>query len=140
ESSNELKEKTNREGFDDNKKYRIFRWIISSVIEKFHIEHADQRDSINQILKGNQNNKRLVTNRFEENISDLKKTIQKHGLEKEMSGKLTLIEQDFLQMREVTINSGIAGVNLAVIFHEVERGVDELNQSIKRSEDYELIK
>ncbi|MDP1166116.1 hypothetical protein, partial [Klebsiella pneumoniae] len=72
--------------------------------------------------------------------SDLKKTIQKHGLEKEMSGKLTLIEQDFLQMREVTINSGIAGVNLAVIFHEVERGVDELNQSIKRSEDYELIK
>ncbi|HDG7847050.1 ATP-binding protein [Klebsiella quasipneumoniae] len=140
ESSNELKEKTNREGFDDNKKYRIFRWIISSVIEKFHIEHADQRDSITQFLKGNQNNKRLVTNRFEENISDLKKTIQKHGLEKEMSGKLTLIEQDFLQMREVTINSGIAGVNLAVIFHEVERGVDELNQSIKRSEDYELIK
>ncbi|HHL0436886.1 TPA: hypothetical protein ACQZ9I_005329, partial [Klebsiella pneumoniae] len=59
ESSNELKEKTNREGFDDNKKYRIFRWIISSVIEKFHIEHADQRDSITQFLKGNQNNKRL---------------------------------------------------------------------------------
>lgn len=139
ESSSDLKEKTNREGFDDSKKYRLFKWIISSVIENFHIEHAEQRDLISQYIKGNQNNKRLTTNRFEDTIRDLKTTIEKHGLEKEMLGKLSLIEQDFLQMREVTINSGIAGINLAVIFHEVERGVDELNQSIKRADEYDLI-
>lgn len=139
ETSFELKEKTNREGFDDNKKYKLFKWIISSVIENFHIIHTSQRDSITQVIKGKKNNNNLTQNRFEENITDLKRTIALHGLEKEMSGKLTLIEEDFLQMREVTINSGIAGVNLAVIFHEVERGVDELNQAIKRSDDYELI-
>ncbi|MGP4036759.1 ATP-binding protein [Pantoea agglomerans] len=134
-----LKEKTNREGFDDNNKYRIFKWIISSVVEKFHLLHAEQRDSITQVIKGNKKDENLPRNRFEDNVSDLRQTIKKHGLEKEMSGKLTLIEQEFLQMREVTINSGIAGINLAVIFHEVERGVDELNESIKRSDNYDLI-
>jgi len=139
ESSFGLKEKTNREGFDDNTSYKLFKWIVTSIIENFHINHATQRDAISQIIKGKKGNNSLTHNRFEENITDLKKTIALHGLEKEMSGKLTLIEEDFLQMREVTINSGIAGVNLAVIFHEVERGVDELNESIKRSDDYELI-
>ena len=34
----------------------------------------------------------------------------------------------------------IAGINLAVIFHEVERGVDDLNESIRRSDDYETLR
>ena len=139
ELSNGLREKTNREGFDDNNKYRIFKWIISSLVEKFHLLHAEQRDSITKLIKGNKVTEKLSRFRFEDNISDLKQTIKKHGLEKEMSGKLSLIEQEFMQMREVTINSGIAGINLAVIFHEVERGVDELNESIKRSESHDLI-
>ncbi|EOV9656115.1 ATP-binding protein [Cronobacter turicensis] len=139
ERSFELKEKTNREGFDDNKKYRLFKWIIFSVIEKFHIIHAEQRDAINKAVKGDKSSAKLTSNRFENNVNKLRKTIETHGLEKEMSGPLSLIEQDFLQMRQVTINSGIAGINLAVIFHEVERGVEELNIAIKRSDDHDVI-
>ncbi|PCH53585.1 MAG: hypothetical protein COC22_02270, partial [Flavobacteriaceae bacterium] len=66
-------------------------------------------------------------------------SIKKHGLEKEMSNKVNQIESDYLQMREVTLSSGIAGINLAVIFHEVERGVDDLNESIRKSDNYDIL-
>lgn len=136
EDSDGLKEKTNREGFDDNDTYKRFRWIIASVIEDFHLKHENDREALNIHLKGDIKDASPATTRFAESIKDIKKTITKHGLEEEMTGKVLQIESDYLQMREVTLSSGIAGINLAVIFHEVERGVDDLNASIRQSDDY----
>lgn len=66
-------------------------------------------------------------------------SLKKHGLEKEIGGKVNQIENDYKQMRDVTLSSGIAGINLAVIFHEVERGVDDLYAAIKRNESHEIL-
>ncbi|EKO3925334.1 ATP-binding protein [Vibrio metschnikovii] len=139
EKSSGLKEKTNREGFDENDTYRRFRWIIASVIENFHLKHRKDREALDNYLKGDVKDASPATTRFAESIQDIKDAIKKHGLEEEMSNKVVQIESDYLQMREVTLSSGIAGINLAVIFHEVERGVDDLNTSIRNSEDYETL-
>lgn len=139
EDSNSLKEKTNREGFDENDTYKRFRWIVASVVEDFHIKHRKDREALDLYLKGDIKDTAPATTRFSESIEDIKKTIKKYGLEQEMTNKVIQIESDYLQMREVTLSSGIAGINLAVIFHEVERGVDDLNESIRRSEDYETL-
>lgn len=140
EKSFGLKEKTNREGFDENDFYHRFRWIISSVIEQFHLMHHKDRDLITQYIKdGREKSKPDPAMRFSENINEIKSQIKKHGLEKEIGGRVTQIESDYLQMREVTLSSGIAGINLAVIFHEVERGVDELNAAIKRGDKQEVL-
>ncbi|WP_217540318.1 ATP-binding protein [Vibrio metschnikovii] len=136
EKSSGLKEKTNREGFDENDTYRRFRWIIASVIENFHLKHRKDREALDNYLKGDVKDASPATTRFAESIQDIKAAIKKHGLEEEMSSKVVQIESDYLQMREVTLSSGIAGINLAVIFHEVERGVDDLNASIRNSDDY----
>lgn len=139
EKSSGLKEKTNREGFDENNTYRRFRWIMASVIEDFHLKHRKDREALDNYLKGDVKDASPATTRFAESIQDIKDAIKKHGLEEEMSNKVVQIESDYLQMREVTLSSGIAGINLAVIFHEVERGVDDLNTSIRNSEDYETL-
>lgn len=139
ERSHGLKEKTNREGFDENDVYKRFRWIIASVIENFHITHRNDRDILADYLKGDNKDTAPATTRFAESVDDIRKTIAKHGLENEISSKINQIESDYLQMREVTISSGIAGINLAVIFHEVERGVDDLNESIRQSDSYEKL-
>jgi anti-sigma regulatory factor (Ser/Thr protein kinase) len=139
EQSNKLQEKTNREGFDDNNTYKRFRWIISSIIEDFHMKHQDDRIALTSYIKGDIKDLSPATTRFAESIKDIKVSIKKHGLEVEMSNKVAQIESDYLQMREVTLSSGIAGINLAVIFHEVERGVDDLNQSIRQSDDYDTL-
>ncbi|SGY87507.1 ATP-binding protein [Moritella viscosa] len=139
ESSYGLKEKTNREGFDNNDTYKRFRWIIASVVEDFHLKHRGDRETLSGYLKGDIKDTSPATSRFSESIEDIKKTIKKHGLEDEMTNKVNQIESDYHQMREVTLSSGIAGINLAVIFHEVERGVDDLNASIRQSDDYETL-
>ncbi|SHO55580.1 ATP-binding protein [Vibrio quintilis] len=139
ETSSGLKEKTNREGFDDNDTYKRYRWIVASVIEDFHIKHREDREALDEYLKGDIKDASPATTRFAESIDDVKKSIKKHGLEEEMSNKVAQIESDYYQMREVTLSSGIAGINLAVIFHEVERGVDDLNESIRKSDDYDTL-
>ncbi|BFM22219.1 ATP-binding protein [Gilvimarinus japonicus] len=139
EASGSLKEKTNREGFDENDTYKRFRWIVASVVEDFHLKHKKDREALNAYLKGDVKDTSPATTRFAESIEDIKKAIKKHKLEDEMSGKVAQIESDYHQMREVTLSSGIAGINLAVIFHEVERGVDDLNESIRQSDDYETL-
>ncbi|ELA7820172.1 ATP-binding protein [Vibrio alginolyticus] len=139
EDSSGLNEKTNREGFDENDTYKRYRWIVASVVEDFHLKHRKDREALDMYLKGDVKDASPATTRFAESIEDIKKTIKKHKLEEEMSGKVAQIESDYHQMREVTLSSGIAGINLAVIFHEVERGVDDLNESIRQSDDYETL-
>lgn len=139
EDSFGLKEKTNREGFDENDTYKRYRWIVASVIEDFHIKHRHDREALDVYLKGDIKDASPATARFAESIEGIKQAIKKHKLEDEMSGKVAQIESDYHQMREVTLSSGIAGINLAVIFHEVERGVDDLNESIRQSDDYETL-
>jgi len=130
-----LKEKTNREGFDENDFYHRFKWITSSVIEHFHILHQPDRDTISQYIKdGREKHKPDPSVRFTDNINDIRDRLKKHGLEKEIGGKINQIESDYQQMREVTLSTGIAGINLAVIFHEVERGVEDLNAAIKKGD------
>ncbi len=139
EESSGLKEKTNREGFDENDTYKRFRWVVASVVEDFHLKHRNDREALDLYLKGDIKDGSPATTRFAESIKDIRKTIKKHKLEKEMNSKVTQIESDYLQMREVTLSSGIAGINLAVIFHEVERGVDDLNEAIRQSDDYSTL-
>ncbi len=133
ERSSSLKEKTNREGFDNDLTYKRFKWIVSSALERFYQLHYDDREKINNYLKGlTKSAKSDPDTRFSENIDSIRGSLKKHGLEKEVGGKIDQIEADYKQMRDVTLTSGIAGINLAVIFHEVERGVDELNEAIKK--------
>ena len=140
EKSDSLKEKTNREGFDNDLNYKRFKWIVSSALENFYLLHKDDRDDINDYLKGIRERQRPdPQTRFSENIESIKGSLKKHGLEKEIGGKINQIEADYMQMRDVTISSGIAGINLAVIFHEVEREVDELNKAIKKNASRDLL-
>lgn len=138
EDSAGLKEKTNREGFDENPHYLRFRCIIQSVIEKFHLLHRDERKKMSEYGK-KPKDKADSTARFAENVEQLRDSLKKHGLDAEVGGRLDQIEYDYKQMREVTLSSGIAGINLAVIFHEVERGVDDLNESIRNSDSYDSL-
>ena len=127
-----LKEKTNREGFDNNSTYQRFKWIVGSAVDKFYGLHDVDRERITDYLKGiSEQAKPDPASKFSDNLEAIRKSLRKYGLEKEIGGKVDQIEADYMQMRDVTLTSGIAGINLAVIFHEVERGIDDLNQAIK---------
>lgn len=134
-----LAEKTNREGFDINNTFIRFRMIIFSVMEHFHLQHLNSRKLLDDAKKGSQTKEKLPAQRFEENIKELKSSLVRHKLDKELGGRLDRIESDYKQMREVTLSS-VTGVNLSVIFHEVERGIIQLNADIKRKLDYDTLR
>jgi anti-sigma regulatory factor (Ser/Thr protein kinase) len=134
-----LEEKTNREGFDENDDFIRFRLITFSIMEHFHLLHLKSRESIQNAKKGSLKSKKLPTQRFEENVKTLKEGLVKHKLDKEFGGQLNKIESDYKQMREVTLTA-VTGVNLAVIFHEVERGIIQLNSDIKKNVDYDILR
>lgn len=77
EDSAGLKEKTNREGFDDNDTYKRYRWIVASVIEDFHLKHRNDREALDAYLKGDIKDASPATTRFTESIEDIKKNNQK---------------------------------------------------------------
>ncbi|MFT6909435.1 MAG: signal transduction histidine kinase [Oleiphilaceae bacterium] len=138
ESSRGLSEKTNREGFDENQEYIRFRWIISSVVEHFQMLHRNSREDLFEAKLAGSKKSKLPKKRFEENVGELRDALKKNGLEKSLGGKLTQIEADFTQMRDVALSS-VTGVNLTLIFHEVERGIDQLNEDIKNNVDYSIL-
>lgn len=136
----ELKEKTNREGFDENQTYKIFRTIVQSVVEHFHITHRTDRENLQYYIKtGNEQKKPDPATQFTETIESIRKGLAKHGLVKELGGKIDRIESQYMQMREVTMSSGVAGINLAVIFHEVEREVKALHKALANQEKPERL-
>lgn len=139
EYSRGLQEKTNREGFDENNYFTRFKLIVLSALEHFYITHLSTRKIVNDYKNHEKSSQNTPKLRFEENINEIQNSLKKHKLEKELGGKLKQIEIDYREMQEVTLNS-ITGINLAVIFHEVERGIEQLNKEIKENAPYESLK
>lgn len=139
EKSRGLQEKTNREGFDENEDFVRFRFIAFSIMEHFHLQHLNSRKKLQESKIGNQKKEKLPTQRFDENIQQLKSGLKRHNLGKELGGQLDKIEADYKQMRQVTL-SAVTGVNLSVIFHEVERGIVQLNSDIQKNLDYQTLR
>lgn len=125
-TSHMLREKTNREGFDENDAFERFRLIVLSAFEHFENLHADDRRSIDSFLKGAEEQ----PPKFADAIANLKSGLEKHGAAAEFKRDIEAIESEFNELRDVMVNAGTAGLNLAVVFHEIEREVDALSSAL----------
>ena len=132
-----LREKTNREGFDQNSTFERLRRIVLSVFEHLERIHADDRKSLDDVIKGTVNDRPL---RFIEAINHLRVGLKKHKVDQTFAKDIDAIEREFVQLRDVMTNAGMAGLNLAVVFHEVEREVDSLAASLARGFDQERLR
>ena len=126
-SVNGLKEKTNREGFTDNDSYRLLKSIVQEVFNVFEREAIADRDEIEAFTKDTSVVKKVG---LSETINELSSRLAQRGLQQEFSPLLRKVEKDYNDMRDVMLNSGMSGLNLSLVFHEVEREVRYLNQSL----------
>ncbi len=129
DKSHDLKEKTNREGFDQNETFDRLKRIVLSVFEHLESLHADDRKALDDAIKGSAEDKPI---RFAEAVEHLRTGLKDHKLDKSFGKDIDAIEQEFTQLRDVMVNAGTAGLNLAVIFHEIEREVDSLATAVDR--------
>jgi signal transduction histidine kinase len=132
DQSRGLREKTNREGFDENNAYLRLRRTVLSVFEHLERLHADDRKTLDNVIRGTSEEKPV---RFTEAIGHLREGLRENKLDKSFGRDIDAIEQEFVQLRDVMVNAGTAGLNLAVIFHEIEREVDALATAVERGID-----
>jgi len=132
-----LVEKTNREGFDDNNIYRKYLGVCISVLDSFERIAKPDRDNLKSFIEDIKPVRKVG---LSETIEDLKAKLKQKNIEKELSPLIKRVENDYNEMRDVMVNSGMSGLNLSLVFHEVEREMKFLNVDINKNHDVKTVK
>lgn len=127
ESELGLLEKTNREGFSENEVFYRFKAIINEVFNFFERIASDDKGEIDARLDKITVNKRVG---LSDTIDELEKKLEEKKLEKEFKPLVKKIEKDYNEMRDVMLNSGMVGLNLGLVFHEIEREMRFINSDL----------
>lgn len=138
ESSEGLIEKTNREGFTDNEDFRLFVAIVQEAFSFFERKAMNDRDKIESYTSETPVIKKIG---IAESIREIEERLMAKGLSAEFRPLIKKVEKDYNEMRDLMLNSGMSGLNLSLVFHEVEREVRHINLDLNEKEyDRQLIK
>ena len=129
-----LAEKTNREGFVENEACNQLRRIVLGALAGLEEERQIDKERIRQLTKKPDDR---TAARIEKPIQDLRRELKRQGVQEKFENYITRIEDDYRSMQETLLTAGMSGLNLAVVFHEVERGVRALHQVISEGVDKE---
>ena len=132
ESSGKLVEKTNREGFVENDACRRLRRIVLGALGALEEERQIDKERLRQLAA---TPGEAVIHRVEKPIQALRKELARRDVAETFEPYVARIEKDYVDMQETLLAAGMSGLNLAVIFHEVERGVRALHQVIVDGKD-----
>ena len=131
DSSLDLIEKTNREGFVENGAYRRLRQIVLGLLAALEEERQIDKGRIRSLTSESE----AASSRIEKPIGLLRKALDDRGVREQFEPYVAKIERDYADMQETLLRAGMSGLNLAVVFHEVERGVRTLHEAIVKGDD-----
>jgi len=124
-----LREKTNREGFIESDNYDLFTLIVKSAYNHFEKCAISDREKLLSFTDKTSVTKKIG---FSETILELEKKLEAKKLTKEFSTLVGRVKKDYDNMRNVMLNSGMNGLNLTIVFHEVEREMGFISHDIMK--------
>lgn len=124
-----LVEKTNREGFIESDTFDLFTRIIKTVFSHFEKCAISDREKILVFTDKTSVTKKIG---FSETIQELERKLEAKNLTKEFSTLVGRVKKDYDNMRNVMLNSGMNGLNLTIVFHEVEREMGFISHDIMK--------
>lgn len=128
EDSRELVEKSNREGFIENSAYDRFRRIVLGAIEPLQREREVDRKAIRELVGEaiDPESKGIM-----EPISKIRRLAATKGISRDVDPLLDRIQNEYTEMKNRMLSTGISGTSLAVVFHEIEQGIRSLYRNIE---------
>jgi anti-sigma regulatory factor (Ser/Thr protein kinase) len=120
EGSTKLVEKTNREGFVDSLQVEHLRTAVLGAISVFEIERRQDKDRLRRLLKTDEPEPTFT---ISTEISTLRKLAGQNGVLEVFEPTIKRIETEYQSFQETMLHAGLSGLGLAVVFHEVERGI-----------------
>ena len=134
EASDHLREKTNREGFIENDAFRRLQEIVLGALGALESERQIDKERIRQLTDRPSD---ALVSKIEKPIQELRQVLARHDSTRQFEPFVAKIESDYRDMQETLLTAGMSGLNLAVVFHEVEHGVRALSRVIVEGRDLE---
>ena len=128
ETSSGLVEKTNREGFVENEAYAALRRIVVGALSMLEAERSEDKTQLRKLLGSDKGVERFDTT---QPFNRLRSEARKLGADTALEPYILRIEKEFTALKETLLHAGTVGVGLAVVFHEIDRGVRELYEIIR---------
>ena len=134
ESSLDLIEKTNREGFMENDAFLRLRRIVLGLVEALEEERQIDKERLRKLAG---KSAASVFSGIDKPIRKLRNALDDRGIREQFEPYVAKIEHDYVGMQETLLTAGMSGLSLAVVFHEVQRGVRVLHDVIVDGRDIE---
>ncbi|MCY3823121.1 MAG: ATP-binding protein [Nitrospinae bacterium] len=129
-----LIEKTNREGFVENEACQELRRIVLGTLAALEEERQFDKERIRKLTDKPDD---PITAKIEKPIQEMRRELERQGVREKFENYLVQIENNYKSMQETLLSAGMSGLNLAVVFHEIERGVRALHRVIAEGTDME---
>lgn len=136
--SQDLVEKTNREGFVETKASIAFQQAVTSIIDLFARKRNIDKEQIRNLYEGSSKTQPVL-----HDIDELKNTVEnrlkkvdfkgKEAFTKEVVSNLDRIKDQYIETNQLLLKSAGAGLSLSVVIHEVEKRVKELVKLVESS-------
>ena len=133
EHSSELIEKTNREGFVDNAAYLRLQRLVMGAVEVCETERYIDKERIRLLSTSP---KDPESSGIDGLLDTVRRELDKLSVRNQtINSNLERISRYHHDMQERLLSAGLSGLNLAVLFHEIERGVKTLHRSLVAGTD-----
>lgn len=136
ETSVGLREKTNREGFDENDAFKRFRSLVTAVIHRFEVERALDKDRLKKLLEDASDKEEILV---ETPLRQLRAAVTASVDAKRLLPIVDRVEREYEEMRDMLLRAGLAGLNLGVVIHEVEKGVRAIDDAVRAKVPADLL-
>lgn len=133
ESSTDLIEKTNREGFIENESYMAFSDAVLHAIYVVETQRVIDKNQL-RAYYGATPKAEPVVSRINELRITVNKKVKDKQVKEEVSDYLDKIEKDYIYINETLLKSAGAGLSFSVVVHEADKIVDELLKILEKDQ------
>ncbi|GCD13010.1 ATP-binding protein [Clostridium tagluense] len=129
DQSNDLREKTNREGFIEDNAYIAFKKAVIFAVGKFERDRAQDKQRLKKYYGATAKSEPVMSE-----VAILKEKIEKRifdkNLKDELYGCLNNIEKDYKHITEVYQRSSSVGLSMNVVLHEIDKIISEIKYAL----------
>lgn len=135
ESSSDLIEKSNREGFLENAAYNDFQDAVISVLTQVEAERKKDQKLVRHFYSRGGPHKSVF-----DSLGELRETLERRGMPPEIETKLTRVEKQLETYRETMLRAAVPGLSFGVLLHGAEKLLRELVSVSHSSDDLPRIR
>ena len=138
QTSKELIEKTNREGFVDNQAYKDFKNIVKMVLDKIAFLRNEDKDKIRALHIKEIDTSESAYSLINTVKSDIKKNIDDIKIQNKMITNLDKIQENYEEIKGLLLKSSGSGLTYGIVTHQMQKIVTEIKYRVKNKADEKL--